>query len=91
MFCFKLYLNLFSIDLSFNVFEVIECAKIGVKSYGVELNTWLLLYSKIRSRVLGVNRLTQFERKDLWKVCYLSNHCFDNNLIYFLINCLKNR
>ncbi|CAG2107331.1 unnamed protein product [Medioppia subpectinata] len=47
---------------------VIECAKIGVQSYGVELNPWLVLYSRIRSRLLGTNRLTRFDCKNLWKI-----------------------
>ena len=29
----------------------------------------LVLYSRIRSRILGVHHLTRFEQKNLWKVC----------------------
>ncbi|XP_050300131.1 ATP synthase subunit C lysine N-methyltransferase [Anthonomus grandis grandis] len=46
---------------------VIEAAKNKFKSDGVELNPWLVLYSKFNAFKSGQTRLTQFYRKDLWK------------------------
>ncbi|XP_054161950.1 ATP synthase subunit C lysine N-methyltransferase-like [Oppia nitens] len=58
---------------------VIECARLGLQSHGVELNPWLVLYSKFRSRLLGTNRLTHFQRKDLWKI---NTSNYDNIVIF---------
>lgn len=36
-------------------------------SHGVELNPWLVLYSKVDSFLNGLSGKTDFFRKDLWK------------------------
>ncbi|XP_070494064.1 ATP synthase subunit C lysine N-methyltransferase [Chironomus tepperi] len=46
---------------------VIQAAKHGFKSDGVELNYWLVLYSRLASLRSGTSKNTKFFRKDLWK------------------------
>ncbi|XP_014273362.1 ATP synthase subunit C lysine N-methyltransferase [Halyomorpha halys] len=46
---------------------VIEAAKHGFKSVGVELNPWLVFYSKINSIRLGFSKNANFYCQDLWK------------------------
>ncbi|XP_043287456.1 ATP synthase subunit C lysine N-methyltransferase isoform X2 [Venturia canescens] len=46
---------------------VLAAARKGFLATGVELNAWLVLYSKISSSVQGLSSLTLFHRKDLWK------------------------
>ena len=46
---------------------VMEAAKAGYKAHGVELNPWLVLYSKYRARRLGLSATATFSRADLWK------------------------
>ncbi|XP_029641239.1 ATP synthase subunit C lysine N-methyltransferase-like [Octopus sinensis] len=58
---------------------VLEAAKHGFKATGVELNIWLVLYSKFRSWRLGLNQRAGFVRQDLWKTD-LSE--FDNIVIF---------
>lgn len=43
----------------------VEAAKRGFESYGVELNLWLVLYSKIQALRCGLK--AKFIRTDLWK------------------------
>jgi len=43
-------------------------ATAGFKSVGVELNYWLVLYSRLRSLHLGINSLTEFRRQNMWKI-----------------------
>ncbi|XP_013401570.1 protein FAM173B [Lingula anatina] len=47
---------------------VLEAAKKGFKSSGVELNPWLVWFSRIQARRHGVHTQTTFFRKDLFKV-----------------------
>ena len=47
---------------------MIALAKQGHYAVGVELNLWLVLYSRWKALWSGVHRDTQFHRKDLWKV-----------------------
>lgn len=54
-------------------------AKHGYHATGYELNTWLVVYSKIYSRFNGLKSQTHFERKDLWKV---DLRRFDNIVIF---------
>lgn len=42
-------------------------AKNGLKADGVELNTWLVQYSRISALYNGVFKHTKFYQKDLWK------------------------
>ncbi|KAG1668355.1 Protein N-lysine methyltransferase FAM173B [Nymphon striatum] len=46
---------------------VIEAAKLGYNSVGIELNPWLVLYSKISALYAGCGYNTKFIRKDIWK------------------------
>lgn len=45
----------------------VAAAKRGLKSHGVELNTWLVQYSRLASLYHNVYGQTRFFRKDLWK------------------------
>ncbi len=48
--------------------NVKAAAKNGFQScHGVELNTWLVQYSRIAALASGVSKKTAFYRKDLWK------------------------
>ncbi|KAK9892754.1 hypothetical protein WA026_021947 [Henosepilachna vigintioctopunctata] len=46
---------------------VLETAKLNFLSHGVELNPWLVLYSKFDAWQWGLKNKCQFFRKDLWK------------------------
>lgn len=46
---------------------VIAAAKKGFISHGVELNPWLVLYSRLNSIRNNVYKQTAFYKKDLWK------------------------
>ncbi|ODM90761.1 hypothetical protein Ocin01_15925 [Orchesella cincta] len=46
---------------------VIEAAKRGFKAHGVELNPWLVWFSKLNALRLGVRANASFQRKDIWK------------------------
>lgn len=48
---------------------VIEAVKAGIsqKAHGVELNRWLVYYSRWRAYRGGVGATTKFFQKDLWK------------------------
>lgn len=46
---------------------VLESAKNNFVSHGVELNPWLVLYSKVSAVKNGFGASTKFFRKDLWK------------------------
>lgn len=48
---------------------VIEAAKAGVcrQGHGVELNRWLVYYSRFMAYRAGVGGSTKFFKKDLWK------------------------
>mmetsp|Transcript_2795 Transcript_2795/g.8496 ORF Transcript_2795/g.8496 Transcript_2795/m.8496 type:complete len:231 (+) Transcript_2795:93-785(+) len=53
---------------------VIRATKeLNVLGDGFELNRWLVLYSKLRARFLGVSHKTHFQVADMWKVD-LSNY-----------------
>lgn len=46
---------------------VLATAKQGFFATGVELNRWLVYYSKYKARIAGLSRQTGFYRTDLWK------------------------
>lgn len=46
---------------------ITEAANRKFISHGVELNPWLVLYSRADSILKGVSGQTEFFRKDLWK------------------------
>ncbi|XP_024081678.1 protein FAM173B isoform X2 [Cimex lectularius] len=45
---------------------VLATAKRGFQSDGVELNIWLVLYSKFAAFKAGLSKSTNFYRRDLW-------------------------
>ncbi|KPP64160.1 hypothetical protein Z043_117529 [Scleropages formosus] len=47
---------------------VIAAAKQGFRAVGIELNPWLVWYSRYRAWREGVHHSTTFYRSDLWKV-----------------------
>ncbi|XP_066251519.1 ATP synthase subunit C lysine N-methyltransferase [Euwallacea similis] len=46
---------------------VVETAKNKFEAHGVELNPWLVLYSKVNALRQGLGKQTKFFRQDLWK------------------------
>nr|CAB3244357.1 protein FAM173B [Phallusia mammillata] len=58
---------------------VITVAKMGFSAVGYELNSWLVLYSKIQAITKGVASHATFKRMDLWKASYTK---FDNVVIF---------
>jgi cyclopropane fatty-acyl-phospholipid synthase-like methyltransferase len=46
---------------------VLEAAKRNLVAHGVELNIWLVLYSKLDALRKGLANKTSFYRRDLWK------------------------
>ncbi|OQV11399.1 putative Protein FAM173B [Hypsibius exemplaris] len=52
---------------------VMAAAQKGFNSTGVEMNWWLVLWSRWRSYSLGLSKLTQFIRQDLYK-CDLKSY-----------------
>nr|XP_002741906.2 PREDICTED: protein FAM173B-like [Saccoglossus kowalevskii] len=58
---------------------VLAAAQNGFKSVGVELNPWLVWYSRIMARNLKLSKQAQFYRQDLWK---MNTSEFDNVVIF---------
>ena len=54
-------------------------AQNGYKAHGIELNPWLVLYSKYRSLRLGIRSTATFSRQDLWKSNF---HTYDSIVIF---------
>lgn len=48
--------------------QVLAAARHGYQAHGIELNPWLVLYSRIQARWQGLSSLASFSRQDLWKV-----------------------
>ena len=51
---------------------MIEAAKQGFNATGIELNLWLVWFSKLSAFKHGVSKNTHFRRKDIWKVSVTS-------------------
>ena len=47
--------------------KVLEAARRGYRAHGIELNLWLVLYSRVKARTLGLSGAASFARQDLWK------------------------
>lgn len=62
-------------------------AEKGHYAVGYELNLWLVLYSRWRALVRGVNHSTEFHRKDLWKVRLTVCYCVCM-LVYMYVHVL---
>lgn len=58
---------------------VSEAAKRGFVAHGVELNPWLVLYSKLQALKFGYRKEVRFFRKDLWKFNFSP---YDNVVIF---------
>ncbi|KAL1501233.1 hypothetical protein ABEB36_006597 [Hypothenemus hampei] len=58
---------------------VLETARNNFKAHGVELNPWLVAYSKINAFSKGLDGHTRFLRRDLWKYNVSS---YDNIVIF---------
>lgn len=64
---------------------VIEAArKLGIEAEGIELNPWLVLYSRIKAMSAGVGAITKFKREDLWKADLKPY----NNVVIFGVDCM---
>jgi len=46
---------------------VIAASKLGLKATGIELNPWLVWYSRFKAYRQNLHHITQFQRKDIWK------------------------
>ncbi|XP_011140823.1 protein FAM173B [Harpegnathos saltator] len=46
---------------------VFATAKLGFKAHGIELNTWLVWYSRFKALINGLSQNTAFFKQDLWK------------------------
>ncbi|KYM93690.1 hypothetical protein ALC62_15676, partial [Cyphomyrmex costatus] len=46
---------------------VLAAAKRGFKAHGIELNTWLVWYSRLQAVINGLSKVTAFHKQDLWK------------------------
>lgn len=49
---------------------MIAAAREGHYAVGYELNTLLVLYSRLKAVLSGVHHRTEFHKKDLWKVSF---------------------
>lgn len=58
---------------------VLAAARVGFKAHGIELNPWLVWYSRLSALTKGLSPQTSFFRKDLWKY-NLQNY---NNVVIF--------
>lgn len=58
---------------------VIEAARKGFTATGVELNLWLVCYSKLATYIHGLSSKAKFIRKDLWKE---NLNAYDNIIIF---------
>ncbi|KAI0233491.1 ATP synthase subunit C lysine N-methyltransferase [Lamellibrachia satsuma] len=63
---------------------VVECAKRGFKAEGVELNPWLVWYSRWNAWRSGVGHLTHFYTQDMWKM-NLSKY---DHIVIFGVPCM---
>lgn len=74
-------------DLCFMEFlKVIEAAKRGFQGVGIELNPWLVWFSKLNALRLGVAPSASFQRKDIFKTSLKS---YDNVVIFGVDSMVK--
>lgn len=59
--------------------QVLTAAKHGFKAHGIELNIWLVWYSKFKALIGGLSKDTAFFRQDLWKY---NLRKYDNVIIF---------
>lgn len=62
----------------------IEAARHGFCAEGIELNPWLVLFSRYRARREGLHRDTKFHTRDLWKHD-LSSY---DDIVVFGVDCM---
>ncbi|XP_049808754.1 ATP synthase subunit C lysine N-methyltransferase [Schistocerca nitens] len=58
---------------------VFAAAAAGFEAHGVELNPWLVTYSRLKAASLGLNKRTKFYQRDLWK---FSIHGYKNIVVF---------
>ncbi|XP_076758640.1 ATP synthase subunit C lysine N-methyltransferase isoform X2 [Xylocopa sonorina] len=46
---------------------VFAAAKAGFKAHGIELNPWLVWYSRVKAIIIGSSSQTRFIKQNLWK------------------------
>lgn len=63
---------------------VFAAARAGFTAVGVELNYWLVLYSRIRAATMGLSKTAKFRRNDLLKVDFSKY----DNVVVFGVDCL---
>lgn len=49
------------------MYYITAAAKHGCIAHGVELNTWLVQYSRLSALCHGVSKRIRFHQRDLWK------------------------
>ena len=54
-------------------------AQNGYHAHGIELNPWLVMYSKFKSLTMGLSSNATFSRQDLWKTNFEQ---YDNIVIF---------
>lgn len=54
-------------------------AQNGYSAHGIELNPWLVMYSKFKSLTMGLSSNATFSRQDLWKTNFGQ---YDNVVIF---------
>ncbi|KAH9519896.1 hypothetical protein Btru_071163 [Bulinus truncatus] len=64
----------------------LTAARNGFQAYGVELNIWLVLFSRFSAWRHGLNKQAKFFRKDLWKTDLSS---FQNVVIFGVESMMK--
>lgn len=53
------------------LFQVLAAARRGFQASGLELNPWLVWFSRYQAWRAGLRRSTSFYMSDLWKVSWL--------------------
>ena len=66
--CLPFHPSLDNVLIILSIFQVIEAARKGFHAVGIELNPWLVWYSRLAALRAGVRKSTAFHTKDLWKV-----------------------
>ena len=74
-----LYLSLIFIAGSGDGRIVHLAAQNGYHAHGIELNPWLVMYSKFKSLTMGLSSNATFSRQDLWKTNFGQ---YDNVVIF---------
>lgn len=71
IFAIHIYCLQMSKQFSYSI-QVREAAKRNFTAHGVEMNIWLVLYSKFKTYRQGLSSKATYSRTDLWKVYIVS-------------------